>query len=58
MKEYKCTMTVNVFCQAENEEQAHEFFQDMEITFRNPNTSELMDSDLIDWEVSETEKEA
>jgi len=51
MKEYICTLVINVSTEQESEELAHQFFQDMEITFRNPDTLKLMDSDLIDWEV-------
>jgi hypothetical protein len=55
MKEYICTLVINVRTQQESEELAQQFFQDMEITFRNPDTLQLMDSDLIDWEVKEAE---
>jgi hypothetical protein len=52
MKEYRNTMTINVFVKAESEEEANFLFQDMEIIFRNGDGS-INDSDIIDEDVEE-----
>jgi hypothetical protein len=53
MKKYNCQLVVNLECQAENMEEAQNFFQEMEVTFRDPYTLNLMDSDWVTWEVTE-----
>jgi len=53
MKEYRATLTINVFITAENEEEAADKFHDMDISFVDPDTDESLQSDLIDMEVIE-----
>lgn len=52
-KEFRATMTVNVFITADSQEEADSKFEDMEIDFRDPYTDEILQSDLIDWDVTE-----
>lgn len=52
-KEFRCTMTINVFANAKNKEKAERFFQDMGITFTHPVTGNEIENDLIDWEIEE-----
>lgn len=56
MKHYRCTMTINVFADAEDQEGAEAVFQDMGITFSHPVTGNEMEQTLIDWEIKEVEK--
>jgi hypothetical protein len=53
MKEYRATLTVNVFITADNEEEAIDKFHDMDISFTDPDTDESLQSDLIDIDVTE-----
>ena len=53
MKEYRATITVNVFLTAENQEEADEKFGAMELEFKDPDKDESLMSDLIDMEVTE-----
>jgi hypothetical protein len=49
--EYRATITVNVFIIAENQEEAELKFQDMDISFHDPDDESELQSDLIDWEI-------
>jgi hypothetical protein len=53
MKQYRATITVNVFINAENEEEANDTFQDMEMRFTDGNSDGEFESDLIDLEIAE-----
>lgn len=50
-KEYRATITVNVFIIAENQEEAEQKFQDMDINFYDPDDESELQSDLIDWDI-------
>ena len=52
MKQYRATMTINVFIDADSEEDAQQKFEDMDIYFGNENRNGY-DSDIIDWEINE-----
>lgn len=55
MKTYRATITINVFCRAESEDVAKEIFQEMDYSFIDLEEG-LLDTDIIDLEVSETEE--
>lgn len=52
MREYRATMTINVFIQAESEEDAQSKFEDVTMTFKDEDGNRL-DNDLIDWDIEE-----
>jgi hypothetical protein len=52
MKEYRATMTINVFIDADSEEDAQAKFEDMDFLFQNEHRN-AYDTDLIDWEIEE-----
>jgi hypothetical protein len=52
MKEYKATMTINVFIEADSEEEAQGKFEELDMSFRDTDGNYLEDQ-LIDWEISE-----
>jgi hypothetical protein len=52
MREYRATMTINVFIKAESEEDAQNKFEELDIRFQTDN-GVLCDNDLIDWEIVE-----
>lgn len=51
MKEYRITLTENIFIKANSEEEAQEIFEDMTIIFENDGV--VHDSDTIDVEITE-----
>jgi len=51
MKEYRATLTINVFINAESEEDANDIFQDMNMDFSLDDKE--FSSDLVDWEIVE-----
>jgi hypothetical protein len=55
MKEYRATLTINVFIFADNEDDANAKFEDMDISFIDPDSNDELQSDLIDWELSEVD---
>jgi hypothetical protein len=57
MKEYRVTLTINVFINAEDEEDAQRKFEDMEIRFHDPDTCDELQSDLIDSEIFDIDEE-
>ena len=53
MKEYRATLTINVFIFAENDEDAQRQFEDLDISFNDPDNGDELQSDLIDWEITD-----
>ena len=53
MREYRATLTINVFITAESEEEANDKLQDMEISFTDPDSHDELQNELIDWEVND-----
>jgi hypothetical protein len=51
MKQYRATMTIDVFIDADSEDEADEKFQDMEMIFKVDDVE--YGSDLIDWEIED-----
>ena len=51
MKEYRLTLTTNVFIKANSEEEANDMFVNMEIIYKNGGV--FHDSDIIDSEITE-----
>lgn len=56
-KQYRATVTINVFAEAENEKEATQIFLDMGITFSHPETGNEMEQNLIDWEIKEVDNQ-
>jgi hypothetical protein len=54
-KNFRITLTINVFVAAENEESAQEIAQEMNYSFLHPETNEVLEDSLIDWEVNEVD---
>lgn len=52
MKQYRVTMTIDVFIDAESEEDFQSKFEDMDYLFQNENRN-AYDTDLIDCEIEE-----
>ena len=53
MKEYRATLTVNVFIFAEDDDEAQLKLEDMDISFNDPDNGDELQSDLIDWDITE-----
>ena len=53
MKQYRATMTINVFIDADSEEDAQSKFEDMDWNFQDSTSNSSYDTDLIDWEIVE-----
>lgn len=53
MKEYRATLTVNVFIFAEDDDEAQLKLEDMDISFSDPDNGDELQSDLIDWELTD-----
>ena len=54
MKHFRISMTINVFVDAEDLDQAHEIAQEMGISFSSDGQD--LEQDLIDWDIDEVEK--
>lgn len=52
-KEFRCTMKVNVFIVADSQEEADSKFEDMDIEFHDPDSGDLLQSELIDWKIND-----
>lgn len=52
MKEYRATLTVNVFIFAEDDDEAQLKLEDMDISFNDPDNGDELQSDLIDWDIT------
>jgi hypothetical protein len=52
-KEFRCTLAIDVFITAENQDEADSKLADMNIEFIDPDTDELLQSDLIDWDITQ-----
>ncbi len=52
MKEYRATITINVFVNADTQEEADQKFEDMEMIFKDEDGNHY-DSDIIDWDIEE-----
>ena len=53
MKEYRATLTVNVFIFAEDDDEAQLKLGDMDISFNDPDNGDELQSDLIDWDITD-----
>jgi hypothetical protein len=51
-KHFRCTLTINVFTDAQSESEADDIFRDMDMKFLNASTGEELEQTLIDWEVT------
>ena len=53
MKEYTLTMTISVHFKADNQEQAEQIMENMDVKFEHPETLQPMENDILDWELKE-----
>lgn len=50
---YTLTMTISVHFTADNQDQAEQIIENMDVKFEHPETLHPMENDIIDWELKE-----